>query len=344
MSNSTIDMYVVNLELNAAINDASLFRSGNRREYPSSKSMKFINKYIKPIYYRLVFRPLYHLKVDHFPKNELEKRWLQFTGMPIDWNNPQTLNEKIQWLICYSDTAEWTRLADKILVREYVKEKGLGNILIPLVGTWKDARDIDFEALPDKCVLKCNHDSGSVVIIDKSKGYNKEAVITKLNRRLKIKYGYLLCEPHYNKIKPCILCEKFLDLDTTGVSTSPIDYKVFCYNGKPDVVWVAYNRNSEYVEHESYDLQWNHKPEWEAAHYYYRQGRGIIPCPKCLPQMLESARILSAGFPQVRIDFYDIDGTLYFGEMTFTSDSGRMPYFSEVYQKRAGALIKISVK
>lgn len=308
--------------------------------------MNFINNYLKPI-----FRPLYNpmfdawhrFRIEHFTKQELEKRWLAFASKPIDWNNPQTLNEKIQWLIAFSDTTEWTRLADKVLVREYVKEKGLEELLVPLVGTWNDARDIDFDALPDKCVLKCNHDSGSTIVIDKAKGIDKESSIAMLNDRLKLKYGTRHCEPHYNKIKPCILCEEFIDLDSNGLSSTPIDYKVFCYNGEPDVIWVAYNRTHQRVEHESRDLEWNHRPEWEATHSKYQRGRGIIPRPESLKLMLEAAKKLSEGFPQVRVDFYDVKGKLYFGEMTLTSDCGRMPWFSDEYQMRAGKLIDLNL-
>lgn len=310
--------------------------------------MDIIKQIVKPIL-RPVVRPLrstiHRFMVDHFLKHELEKKWLNFAGTPIDWNNPKTLNEKIQWLICFSDTSEWTRLADKILVREFIKQKGFEDILIPLIGTWNDARDIDFDSLPDKCVLKCNHDSGSVVIIDKAKGYDKESAIEKLNGKLKLKYGYASCEPHYNKIKPCVLCEEFVDFELGGknFSSSPIDYKIFCYNGVPDSILVVYNRNIESVELETYDLDWNHRPEWEATHIYYRKGRGIVPRPDSLSQMLSAARVLSAGFPQVRVDFYDVKGKLYFGEMTFTSDSGVMPYLSDEYQLRAGKLIDLSL-
>lgn len=307
--------------------------------------MNVLNTYIKPIF-RPIYNPIFdwwhRFRVDHFLRQEVEKRWLKFAGKPIDWDNPQTLNEKIQWLICFSDTSEWTRLADKVLVRDYVKEKGLEDILIPLIGTWKDARDIDFDALPDKCVLKCNHDSGSVVIIDKKKGFDKDAAIKKLNTNLKRKFGYGTCEPHYNKINPCILCEEYLDFDTEGVSTTPIDYKVFCYNGKPDVIWVAYNRSKKSVEHQTYNTKWERCPEWEANHRYYRIGNGEINAPKSLSKMLKAASILSSGFPQLRVDFYDVNGKLYFGELTFTSDIGQMPFFSDQYQLRAGAMINLN--
>lgn len=308
--------------------------------------MNFITKYVKPIFrplYNPIFDAIERFRIEHFTKQELEKHWLSFAGKPIDWNNLKTLNEKIQWLIAFSDTTEWTRLADKLLVREYVKDKGLENLLIPLVGIWKHARDIDFDALPDKCVLKCNHDSGSAIIIDKAQIYDKKKIIDKLNSALTQKFGQYTCEPHYFGIKPRILCEEFIDLDSKGLSSSPIDYKVFCYNGEPDMILTIYNRTAQSAELESHDLNWTHRPEWEANHRKYRKGSGGIPRPESLEQMLNAARILSKDFPQVRVDFYDCKGKLYFGEMTFTSDCGRMPYFSEEYQNRAGSLIDLSL-
>ena len=262
----------------------------------------------------------------------------------LDLKNPQTLNEKIQWLICYSDTKEWTCLADKILVRDYVKACGLEDILVPVLGIWDDARKIDFDVLPSKFVLKCNHDSGSVIIVDKTKPYDKAFIVESLNKALKHKYGYAHVEPHYNGIKPMILAEKFLDLDTSNISSSAIDYKIFCYGGNPDIIWIAYNRhNGQYCNHQTRDLEWNRKYDYEADDPYYRLDDADIPRPKSLTRMIDAARRLSQGFPEVRVDFYDVNGMLFFGEMTFTSDCGRMPFFSDYYQKRAGDMIDLSL-
>lgn len=264
-------------------------------------------------------------------------------GHYIDWDNPRDLNEVINYLEFCTDTTEWTRLSDKLLVRDYVKSKGLEDILVPLLGVWDDARLIDFDSLPNKFVLKCNHDSGSTHIIDKEKGFDKELLIKELNERLTIKYGFINNEPHYNAIQPKIIAEQFIDLDAVGLSSSPIDYKVFCYNGNPDVIWVAYNRCKESVYHETRDTNWTHKDDFGADDFYYRKGNGIIPKPLSLDRMLSAARLLSQGLPQVRVDFYDVNGTLYFGEMTFTSDCGRMPFFSKEYLKAAGAKIDLSL-
>lgn len=283
--------------------------------------------------------------VDHFTKHVLSKYWYRDFKYHLDWNNPKDLNEKIQWLILNSDTSEWTRLADKVAVRDYVKEKGLAHMLVPMLGAWKDARDIDFDSLPNKFVLKCNHDSASVKILDKTVGFDKEKLIEDFNNKLRVKFGYLSCEPHYNKIPPMVMAEEFLKLDGAGISSTPIDYKIWCFNGEPCFVFVVYNRDNVngHVEVEQYDLDWNYHHEWGRFTNHYRDGGGKVPCPKSFNEMLEAAKILSKGFPEVRVDFYDVAGKAYFGEMTFTSDCGRMPYLNKNFLSQVGEKIDLSL-
>lgn len=283
--------------------------------------------------------------VDHFTKHVLSKYWFRDFHYQIDWNNPKDLNEKIQWLILNSETSEWSRLADKVAVRDYVKEKGLEHMLVPMLGAWDNARKIDFDNLPNKFVLKCNHDSASVKILDKSIGFDKEEVIEDLNNKLRVKFGYLSCEPHYNKIRPMVMAEEYLTLDGAGISSTPIDYKIWCFNGEPYVVWVAYNRDNVHghVEVEQYDLDWRYHHEWGRFTNHYRDGGGKVPCPKSFSEMLAAAKILSKGFPEVRVDFYDVAGKAYFGEMTFTSDCGRMPFFSKEFLLQMGEKVDLSL-
>lgn len=270
---------------------------------------------------------LHYFYVDHYPKRLINRIWFNHYGYKIDWKNPRDLNEKIQWLICYGDTSKWPDLADKYKVRDYIKEKGYDSILTKLYGVWDDANDIDFEKLPEEFVLKCNHDSGSYHLIDKAKGFDKDFIIADLNTHLKVKYGYIGCEPHYNKIRPRIIAEEFLE-DAGSFSTSLVDYKVWCFNGHPYCIFCAYNRTHEHLYTNVYDLNWQVHPEWSVFNDHYRDGGGKVPCPEILDDMLKVASDLSVGFPEVRVDFYIVDNKLYFGELTFTSDCGRMGYFS----------------
>ena len=279
--------------------------------------------------------------LDHYPKVFISRNWKRKMGYPIDWKHPRDINEKIQWLLVYSDTSEWTILADKYKVREYVKEKGLANLLVPLYGVWETTEEIDFDRLPDRFVIKCNHDCGSTIIVDKNdKNYNCKDICEKLDKRLKRDPG---CNGslHYRGIPRKIIAEKYLEMSDSekALSSSIIDYKVWCFDGVPYSIWGAYNRTKESVFFNLYDLNWNVCPEFTITIGHYKQGDGRIPKPKSLSEMLKAASILSKGFPEVRVDFYEIDGQLFFGEMTFTSSGGKMKYFTPEYLKILGELV-----
>lgn len=283
----------------------------------------------------------YCFLVDYFPHIIIQRMWKRKYGYKIDWKHPKDINEKIQWLICFGDTSRWSELADKYKVRKYVAEKGYSNLLPRLLGVWNNANDINFDELPQKCILKCNHDSGSYYKIDKSKGFDREDVILNLNKHLKEKFGYRNCEPHYNKIKSLIIAEEYLESPKDIFSSSLVDYKVWCFNGKPYSVWVCYNRDHNGTDVNLYDLDWNVHPEYSVFTNYYRDGRGLVPRPKVLPLMLKAASDLSEGFPEARIDFYIIEDKLYFGEITFTSSMGRMDFYTKDYLTELGKQVII---
>ena len=273
--------------------------------------------------------------LDHFHSKLVEREWLRWKGYPIDWDNPRDINEKIQWLMCFSDTSLWSEYSDKYKVREYVASKGLADILVPLYGMWTKVEDIDFDSLPDKFVIKCNHDSGSCQIIDKSKGFDPEAVRSALAAHLKVKYGYAHGEMYYNRITPRVIAERKLE-QCSCVGNSIIDYKIWCFDGKPYSIWACYDRTAEGTYVNIYDLDWNVHPEVSVFTDHYRNGNGIVPRPECLDQMLSAASRLSEGFPEVRVDFYETDGHLYFGEMTFASLCGKMDFYTQAYLEELG--------
>lgn len=273
--------------------------------------------------------------LDHFHSKLVEREWLRWKGYPIDWDNPRDINEKIQWLMCFSDTSQWSVCADKYKVREYVASKGLADILVPLYGMWTNVDDIDFDLLPDKFVIKCNHDSGSCLIIDKSKGFDPDAVRSALAAHLKVKYGYAHGEMYYNRIVPCVMAEQKLE-QVSGIGNSMIDYKIWCFDGKPYSIWACYDRTSDGTYVNIYDLDWNVHPEVSVFTDHYRDGEGKVPRPECLDRMLSAASRLSEGFPEVRVDFYEADGRLYFGEMTFASLCGKMDFYTQDYLEELG--------
>ena len=282
--------------------------------------------------------------IDIYPKAVIDIIWQKTYGYKIDWDNPRDINEKIQWLICFGDTSKWPYLADKYLVRDYVAQNGYAHILPNIYGHWDDATNIDFDSLPDQFILKCNHDSNSWHKIDKSKGYNKKEIVESLNYHLKRKWGYVNCEPHYNKIKPLIIAEQLLESKQDTFSSSLVDYKVWCFDGKPYSIWVCYNREHHWAYVNSYDLSWRVHPEHSIFTDHYRNGKGVVPKPEKLNEMLEAASALSKGLPEARIDFYIVDNRLYFGEITLTSMYGRMDFYTKDYLVELGNQIVLPKK
>ena len=267
-------------------------------------------------------------------------QWRRFFGKKMDWENPKDLNEKIQWLKRYTDTSPWTILSDKFKVRDYVKQCGYEANLVKLYGCWKNAWDIEWNSLPKQFVLKVNNGSGDVILCYDKENINKEEIGKKLNNLLSKKFGASTYERHYTKIAPLIIAEELLDKAKQPiVSSSLIDYKIWCFNGTPECIWTCYNRSKKGIEVAVYDLNWVFHPEWSEFSSYYKKASMLLPRPASLTKMLEIASKLSKGFPQVRVDLYEVDGKTYFGEMTFTSDGGLMPYFSQNYLEYLGSKV-----
>ncbi len=251
-------------------------------------------------------------------------------GRDIDWEHPRDLNQWINRLAFTTDTREWSRLADKYAVREYVESCGLADTLVPLLAVWDNPDDIDFDALPCSFVLKANNGSGDVRIIsDKSKADVQD--IRRYFRDLfRHPFGKETAEPHYLRIKPRVVAEQLLDSRAQAVpSASLIDYKVWCIAGEPQFVFVVLNRRGATYETAAYDTQWHKRDEYLNHTENHKPASIDIPAPKNLAKMLDCARVLSQGFPQVRVDFYEVAGHLYFGEMTFTAACGRISSLSD---------------
>lgn len=261
-------------------------------------------------------------------------------GYEINWNHPQDINEKINWMKIYYDTSEWSLLADKYKVRAYVKERIGENVLTQLYGVWKNANEINFNSLPSRFVLKTNHGAGTVIpVLDKEK-LDISQTKKKLNDWLKVKYGYSTIEPHYLKIKPLIIAEEYLE-NADKFSTALVDYKVFCLSGKPYCILVCTNRVlCKHTDLSFYDCEWN--PINDILDGKHKNEGSQIPKPKCLSMLLQYATQLAKGHPQVRVDFYIINEKIYFGEMTFTSQGGYMDYISRKYSSEMGHKITIN--
>ena len=265
------------------------------------------------------------------------------TGKKMNWSDPKDLNEKINWLKLYSDTSQWPILADKYRMREYVRTKGLENILVPLLGKWDKVEDIDFEKLPNQFVIKTNHGSGDYIIVEDKLNININDIKKKIKHSLSTPYGLFQGEPHYLYIKPCVIAEPLLKQNST-ISSSLIDYKVFCFNGEPNCIFCFHNRDDNHYEFELHDLNWDNHPEKLVFNDHSRDGKGKIPKPNLLDDLLSYARCLSSGFPQMRVDFYIIENTIYVSELTLTATGGHITYLTQTCLNELGNQIRLPKK
>jgi hypothetical protein len=234
----------------------------------------------------------------------------------LNLKQPKTFNEKIQWLKLYDRKPEYTRMVDKYEVRRYISDTIGEEYLIPLLGIWDKPDDIDFGKLPDRFVLKCSHDSGSVVICKNKNKFDITGAKKKLDGFLKRKYYYHGREYPYKNIKGRIIAEKYM-VDESGVELK--DYKLQCFNGEPKIIQVDFDRFSEKHKRNFYSLDWVYQP---FSLLYPTYPEKIIPKPQSLGLMLSLAKELSQGIPYVRVDFYSIEKKIYFGELTFYHGSG----------------------
>ena len=272
------------------------------------------------------------------------KYYYKFHKWP-DFEHPRDLNEKINWMKFYGDTSKWADLADKYKVRDYVESIGLGDTLVKLYGKWSDANDIDWESLPNQFVLKVNNGCGDVLICRDKTKLDKEATIKTYNKLVASRYGDVSGEPHYAKITPCIIAEELLDINKQSVqSSSLIDYKVWCLNGKPFCIWCAWNRKGHSADAGIYDADWNYHPEWSVFSSTFKEGDIRLPKPQNLNKMLDVASKLSTSFPILRVDLYEVDGKVYFGELTFSSLGGFMDYLTPEILQTMGEIVELGIE
>ena len=258
------------------------------------------------------------------------------TGKKLNLNNPKGFNEKLNWLKLNDIHEEYTELVDKVRVRKYIEDKIGGEFLFPLLGTWSSFDEINFEALPKQFVLKCNHDSGSVKVIrDKSK-IDKTELKKFFNGRLKINPYCIGREYPYKKVKACILAEKLMVSEKGGGIN---DYKFFCFNGRPEIMFVATDRETD-VKFDFFDMNFNHLDIVNI----HENAKRKVEKPAAFDQMVAIAEKLSQGIPCVRIDLYDIDGKVYFGEFTFFHGGGFYLFKPDEWEMKLGDMIDIAKK
>ncbi|PTL98917.1 MAG: glycosyl transferase [Bacteroidetes bacterium] len=269
----------------------------------------------------------------------LERNFRKAFNRDLNLENPETLNEKIVWLKLNDRTPLHTQCADKYAVRDYVEVKIGKEYLVPLFYMTKDPRDITPDNLPNiPCIIKTNHDSSGGIFVEDKNNTNWLLVRKSLKKRLKHNYYYGKKEWQYKNIEPCIIVEKLL---TNNDGKIPDDYKIHCFNGKVQMIQVDVDRHSDNRYRLWYNIKWKREPyTWFRTNkedYNKAKPKKIdVEKPKKLNKMVELSEILSEDFRYVRVDWYDVDGILYFGELTFHHDSGNTPILPEEWDKKLG--------
>ena len=275
----------------------------------------------------------------HMPAEKFLKRLYRIRmGREPDLETPETYTEKLQWLKLYDHRPEYTVMVDKYEVKQYVAEKIGPEYVIPLLGVWERAEDIDFDALPQRFVLKTTHDSGSYVVCkDKSK-LDIPTARARMAKFLKRKYYDCNREWPYKNVKPRIIAEQYMEDSRSGELR---DYKFFTFGGVPKVLYIAQGRGrGEPTVADFFDMEFNHLP------FTIDHDMAQVPPekPENFALMQELAAKLSEGTPQLRVDFYEVDGKVYFGEMTFFHCSGTDAFHPESWDRKFGDWVVLPPK
>lgn len=251
----------------------------------------------------------------------LKRKFKALMGTELRLDNPKTFNEKLQWLKIHDRRPEYTVMVDKYAVKEYVADMIGDEYIVPTLGVWDKFDDIDFAVLPDEFVLKCTHDSGGLVICRDKLHLDIAGARKKINSSLKKNFYYQGREWPYKNVLPRIIAEPYLSDSCTPDLSSLTDYKVFCFSGEPQYLFVHTGRFKEHRQ-TVFDCDWNRQDITQAKDYGAPPAEYDIPKPDCLNCMLDLSRTLAAGKCHIRVDWYIMNGKLYFGELTFYDGSG----------------------
>ena len=269
-------------------------------------------------------------------KTFLQKKYKLRMNKKLDLSNPQTFSEKLQWLKLYDREKIYTKLVDKYEVKSFVA-KTIGNeYIISTIGVFDKFEDIDFSKLPKQFVIKCTHDSGGLVVVKDKNEINIKEIKKQINKYLNRNFYYLNREWPYKNIRPRIIIEKYMEDNKTKELR---DYKFFCFNGKVKFMFIATDRSKHETKFNFYDLNFKLLPFKQ----HYPNDDRQIEKPANFDKMISLAEKLAKNIPHVRIDFYEVNGKIYFGEFTFYHFAGFMPFEPELWDKKIGDMIDLSL-
>lgn len=282
-----------------------------------------------------VLRPSFSLLVKASPVIASKVIYYKTFREKLNLKNPTTFNEKLMWLKLKEEDTLKTRYTDKYSVRDYIKENGYENILIELYKVYDSVEEINFEELPNSFIIKCTHGSGFNIICSNKEQLDRKNTILQIKKWMKIDYSLVSCEPHYSKIKPRIIVERFLG-DSDG--KVPIDYKIHCFHGEPKIIELIFDRGTSQKKCILLNLDWETLPYNEQSINF----KEVIQKPEKSNEMLEIARSLSSPFTYVRVDLYYYNKEIFFGELTFTPDACLFTDLSDEAGYKIGNLLDLT--
>lgn len=260
-------------------------------------------------------------------------------GKKLDLKNPKTFNEKLQWLKLYDRKKVYSDFADKYKVKKYIADLLGSEYVIPTLGVWKNANDIDFDLLPNQFVLKCNHDSGSVIICRNKKELNIEEAKKSLNKSLKHTGYWYGREWPYKNIEPVIIAEEYMEDNSKNDGLT--DYKFFCFHSEPKMVYISVGLENHATARISfYDLEGNEMPFHRSD---YKQIETNLKIPDNYHEMVRIVKKIAKKIdnPFIRIDLYSISGRIYFSEITFYPCNGMLPFTPSEWDEKIGDWIRL---
>ncbi len=299
----------------------------------SSKKINFLRR----IYVDIVDA----IRKNSDPEKMVKKMFKKHMGYELDLNNPKTFNEKLQWLKLYNHEEIYTIMVDKYAAKKYVADRIGEKYIIPTLGIWNNFDEIDFQTLPNKFVLKCTHDCGSIVIVKNKNNFDVEAARDKLELGLRHNYYYSWYEWPYKNVPPRIIAEKYMiDFNDEGDPKDDLtDYKFMCFHGEVKCIFTCTQRRStDGLRVTFFDDEWKQLP---FERHYPAAEFGSIAKPKNLNLMKTFAEQLSTNIPFVRVDFYEINGMVYFGELTFFPGAGFEEFTPSKYDRLLGSWINL---